>query len=92
MATHVVCMGTMRNPYNILGRKCKGMRPLGRPRNRWENIKMDFKEIRYEGVAWIQLALDKAQWWVKGKNFSVAFSCHHSLLKLLYIYNYFSTI
>jgi hypothetical protein len=29
-------------------------RPLGGPRHRWEsNIKVDFKELGYEGVDWI---------------------------------------
>ena len=33
------------------------MRPLGRPRRRWEdNIKMDIQEVRYEGMDWIDLA------------------------------------
>jgi hypothetical protein len=34
--------------------------PFGRPRRRWENnIKMDLKEIGWEGVAWIDLAQDR---------------------------------
>jgi hypothetical protein len=33
---------------------------LRRSRNRWEdNMKTDLKEIRHEGVEWIQLAQDK---------------------------------
>jgi len=35
------------------------MKQLGRPRRRWEdtpNIKIDLKEIEYEGVDWIHLA------------------------------------
>jgi hypothetical protein len=36
----------------------------GRPRHKWEdNIKMDLKEVGYEGVDWIQLAQDRYQWW-----------------------------
>jgi hypothetical protein len=32
-------------------------RPLGSSRSRWEDIiKMDLKEIKWEGVDWIQLA------------------------------------
>jgi hypothetical protein len=34
---HVVCMGEMRNAYNILFRKPEG-RPLGRPTHRWKII------------------------------------------------------
>jgi hypothetical protein len=42
----------------------EGKRPLGRPRQRWEdNIKMGFREIGINGVNWIQLAQDRVQWW-----------------------------
>jgi len=42
MAGDVAQMGDMINAYNILVGKPEGERPLGRPRNRWENnIKMD---------------------------------------------------
>jgi hypothetical protein len=45
-----------------LVRKPEGKRLLRRTRRRWEdNIKVDLKEIRYEGVDWINLALDKYQ-------------------------------
>jgi hypothetical protein len=38
-------------------------RPLGRPRRRWvDNIKIDMKEIRWDGVDWIDLAQDRDQW------------------------------
>jgi hypothetical protein len=30
---------------------------------REDNIKIDFKEIGYEGVDWIHLAQDRDQWW-----------------------------
>jgi hypothetical protein len=31
-------------------------RPLGRPRSRWvDSIKMDLREIRWDGVVWIGL-------------------------------------
>jgi hypothetical protein len=39
-------------------------RPLGRPRHRCEdNIKIDLKEIRWEGIDWIHLAQDRNLWW-----------------------------
>jgi hypothetical protein len=39
------------------------MRPLGRPRRRWvDNIKMDLKEIGWDGVVWIHMAQDRDQW------------------------------
>jgi hypothetical protein len=38
-------------------------RPLGRPRHRWvDNIKMDLREIGWDGVDWIDMAQDKDQW------------------------------
>jgi hypothetical protein len=44
-------------------RKPEGKRPLGRPRHRWvDNIKMDLREIGWDGRDWIELAQDKDQW------------------------------
>jgi hypothetical protein len=38
-------------------------RPLGRPRRRWvDNIKIDLREIGWDGVDWIDLAQDRDQW------------------------------
>jgi hypothetical protein len=43
-------------------RKYEGKRQLGRPRHRWEdNIRMDLREIGWEGVDWMHLAHDKDQ-------------------------------
>jgi hypothetical protein len=37
---------------------------LGSPRRKWkDNIKIDVKEIRWEGVEWIELAQDRNRWW-----------------------------
>jgi len=53
-------MGEMRGVYRGLVGKPEGMRPLGRPRHRWEdNIKMHLQEVRCEGMEWIDLAQDK---------------------------------
>jgi hypothetical protein len=39
------------------------MRPLGKPRHRWvDNIKMDLREIGWDGMDCIKLALDRDQW------------------------------
>jgi len=44
----------MKNAYNILVGKHKGKRPCGKPRHSWEdNIRMDVREIGWEGVDWI---------------------------------------
>ena len=41
--------------------KRKVRRPLGRPRHRWEDIKMDLKEIEWEVVDWNYLPQDEAR-------------------------------
>jgi hypothetical protein len=43
--------------------KPEGRRPLGRPRRRYvDNIKMDLREIGWDGTDWIDLAQDMDQW------------------------------
>jgi hypothetical protein len=67
-AMHVARMGQQRNAYRILVGKPERKRPLGRPRRRWVgNIKMDLREIGWDGVDWI----DMTQGPVEG-------SCEHS--------------
>jgi hypothetical protein len=62
-AGNVARMGETRNVYRILVEKPEGKRPLGRPRRRWvDNIKMNLREIGWDGVDWIELAQDKDQW------------------------------
>jgi hypothetical protein len=57
-------MGEGRVVLGVLVGRPKGMRPLGRPRHKWEdNIKMDLREIRIDGANGIQLAQDRVQWW-----------------------------
>jgi hypothetical protein len=52
----------MKNAYKIFIGKSERKRPIGRPRHKWQdNIKMDHKEIRHEGVDWFPLAQDGVQ-------------------------------
>jgi hypothetical protein len=61
-AGHVARRGE-KNACRILVGKAEGKRPLGRPRHRWvDNIKMDFREIGWDGVDWIDMAQDRDQW------------------------------
>jgi hypothetical protein len=62
-AGHVARMGEKRNAYRILVGKPEGKRPLGRPRCRWvDNVKIDLREIGWDGVDWIGLSHDTDQW------------------------------
>jgi hypothetical protein len=55
--------GEKRNACRILVGKPEGKRPLGRQRRRWvENIKIDLREIGWDGMDWIDLAQDTDQW------------------------------
>jgi hypothetical protein len=49
--------------FRILVGNPEGKRPLERPRRRWvDNIKMDLREIGWDGMDWIDLAQDRNQW------------------------------
>jgi hypothetical protein len=55
--------GAKRNAYRILVGRPEGKRPLGRPRRRWvNNIKMDLREIGWDGMDWIDPVHDRDQW------------------------------
>ena len=55
-------MGERRGVYRVLVGKPEGKRPLGRPRRRWEDIKMDLQEVGCGGMDWIGLAQDRDRW------------------------------
>jgi hypothetical protein len=62
-AGHVARMGEIRNVYKILVGKLERKRPLGRPRRRWEdNVRMNLREIGWEGVDCMHLRQDRDQW------------------------------
>jgi hypothetical protein len=59
----VARIGETRNAYRILVEKPEGKRPIGRQRRRWvDNIKIDLREIGWDGADWIDLAQDRDQW------------------------------
>ena len=55
-------MEESRSVFKILTGKPTGKRPLGRPRGRWENIRMDLKEIGINTRNWFDPALDRDYW------------------------------
>jgi hypothetical protein len=49
--------------YRILVGKPEGKRPLGKPRRKWvDSIKIDLREIGWDGMDWIDLAQNRDQW------------------------------
>jgi hypothetical protein len=60
---HAERTGEMRNAYRIFVGKGERRKTLGRCRHRWEdNIRMNFREIGWEGGDWTHHPLDKNQW------------------------------
>jgi hypothetical protein len=56
-------MWEKRNAYRTLVVKPEGKKPLGRLRCRWvDSLKLDLREIGWDGMDWIDLALDRDQW------------------------------
>jgi hypothetical protein len=55
-------MGEMRKAHKILVGKPEGKRTLGRPGNRWEDIRMDLGDTWLEGVDCMHLAHERDQW------------------------------
>ena len=72
-----------RGTYTILVGKPEGNRPLGRLRHRWENnIKMDFQEVGWRGMDWINPAQKRDRWWALVNvvmNHSVPYNAQNSL-------------
>jgi hypothetical protein len=60
---HVARMKKGRSAFKILPDKHTGRRPLGRPRQRWEdNIRMGLKEIGTNTRNWVDSAQDRDHW------------------------------
>ena len=58
-----VRMGDSKDVCSVLVWKSEGKRPLGRSRRRWEdNIKLDFQEVGFGSMNWIDVAQDR-EWW-----------------------------
>jgi hypothetical protein len=56
-------MGEKRSAYRILMKKPEGKRPLRRPKCGWvDNIKMELREIGWDGMDRIDLTQDREQW------------------------------
>jgi len=55
-------MGEERGVYRVLVWKPERKRPLGRPRCRWVDIRMDLQEVGCGYVDWIGLAQDRDRW------------------------------
>jgi hypothetical protein len=58
-ARHLAHEGTKRNDLRV---KPEEKGPLEKPRHRWWNIKMDLREIGWEGIEYINLALNSGKW------------------------------
>ena len=52
-AGHVARMEEGRSAFKILTGKPTGKKPLGRPRRRWDNIRMDLEEIGINAGNWV---------------------------------------
>jgi len=52
-------MGEMRNHTIFWLENLKERGPLGRPRRRWEDIRMNLRKIGWADVDWMHLAQDR---------------------------------
>ena len=55
-------MGERRGVYSVLVGKPEGKRPLGRPRRRCVDIRMDLQEVGCGYMDWTGLAQDRDRW------------------------------
>jgi hypothetical protein len=63
-ARHVARMGRQEMHTKFLLEKPEGKRPFRRSRQRRDDdIRMDLREVGWEGVDWMHLAQNRDQWW-----------------------------
>jgi hypothetical protein len=62
-AGNIAYMGEKRNAYIIFVEKPEGKRPLGRETQVGDNIKMDLREVGWDGIDWIHVTQNRDQWW-----------------------------
>jgi hypothetical protein len=55
-------MGKERGVHRLLVGNPEGKNPLGRPRRRWEDIKIDLQEVGGGRRDWRELAQDRDGW------------------------------
>jgi hypothetical protein len=60
---HVARMEERRGIYRVLVGKPEGKRSLGRPRRRWEDIKLDLQKVGCGSLDWIKLVQYRDKWW-----------------------------
>ena len=58
----MICKKCRYIAYRVLLGKPEGRRPLGRPRRRWVDIRMDPQEVGCGYMDWIGLAQDRDRW------------------------------
>ena len=61
-AGHVARMGEDRGVHSVLVGKPEEMRLLGRPKRKWEDLKMDLQEVGGGRGDWMELAQDRDRW------------------------------
>jgi len=59
---HVARMGEERGVYSVLVGNPEGKRPLGRPRRRWVDIRMNLQEVGCGYMDWTGLAQYRDSW------------------------------
>jgi hypothetical protein len=52
-------MEESRCVYRVLVGKPEGKRPLGRPRSRWMDVKLDLQRVGCGSMGWIKPAQDR---------------------------------